>query len=291
MNKVSLFLMNQKGFAVLEAIVYNNMAFSIAYVVGARDKSVLKDYYDEISSLCKEHTIPFKDRNEFNMVGDIGIVIGWRWLIRDFEQLIVFHDSLLPKYRGFAPLVNALINGEQTVGVTALFADKEYDKGNIIYQDSIKISYPKKICEAIDEISKLYVSLALKVLSKISENYLLKSYSQNEAEASYSLWRDDDDYLIDWTWNACKIKRFIDAVGFPYRGASTKLDGIIYKVWEVEEITDVIIENRSPGKVIFHDSDFPVVVCGEGLMKIKMMTLEEETNTCLPLNKFRVRFK
>jgi methionyl-tRNA formyltransferase len=52
------------------------------------------------------------------------------------------HDSLLPKYRGFAPLPNALINGEREVGVTALFASEEYDMGDIVCQRRLAVEYP-----------------------------------------------------------------------------------------------------------------------------------------------------
>jgi methionyl-tRNA formyltransferase len=57
--------------------------------------------------------------------------------------LVVFHDSILPQYRGFNPLVSALINGDSRVGVTAMGTD-EFDKGDIIGQRTIAINIPSK---------------------------------------------------------------------------------------------------------------------------------------------------
>ena len=87
---------------------------------------------------------------------DYQLAIGWRWLISGTENLIVLHDSLLPKYRGFAPLVNSLINGEQEIGVTAIWAGPEFDAGEIIFQEKAGICYPIKIQEAIEIVSGLY---------------------------------------------------------------------------------------------------------------------------------------
>jgi methionyl-tRNA formyltransferase len=58
---------------------------------------------------------------ENEICSDFNIAISWRWMLK-VSNLIVIHDSLLPKYRGFSPLVNMLINGEDTLGVTVLFA-------------------------------------------------------------------------------------------------------------------------------------------------------------------------
>ena len=63
----------------------------------------------------------------------------------------------------------------------------------------------------------------------------INSISQMESEATYSVWRDEDDYLIDWTEDSDRIKRSIDALGFPYKGAKTKLNGEIVIVDDSKE--------------------------------------------------------
>ena len=72
------------------------------------------------------------------------MAVSWRWMIKHPKnKLIVFHDSILPKYRGFAPLVNMLINGEKEIGVSAIFGADEYDSE--IISEKTTISYPIKI--------------------------------------------------------------------------------------------------------------------------------------------------
>lgn len=289
---IVLYLMGQKGFEVLK-IIANKYVDIIGTVVSEKDPNLQKDYFNEICNLCKEYKIPFLTREQpLNIKPRYAFAISWRWLIK-LEQikLIVFHDSLLPRYRGFNPLVTCLINGEPKIGVTALFASNDYDKGDIIAQAFTEISYPIKIQKAIDLITENYVELALSILNSIVTGNPLSGTPQNESFASYSLWRDEDDYCIDWSKPACYIKRFVDAVGYPYLGASTKVNGVSARVLEVSIFPDdLLIENRTPGKVIFIKDGFPVVVCGKGLITIKKLLTNDLGQSMLPLKMFRTRF-
>jgi methionyl-tRNA formyltransferase len=197
---------------------------------------------------------------------------------------------LLPRYRGFAPLVSALINGDKELGVTALYANEKFDRGDIIAQKCIEISYPMRISEAITVISDLYVDIVLDIVSNILRGNSILGTKQDESKATYSLWRDDDDYAIDWGLDSARIERFINATGYPYKGAMSMIKGKLARIIEVEQTDDVIIENRTSGKIIFSDNGFPVVVCGKGLLKIKKMIWEDGTDA-LPLKKFRSRFQ
>jgi methionyl-tRNA formyltransferase len=283
--------MNQKGLAVLEACVAALGAGSIDCVVGARDASVQNDFYQEIRDASEGHGIPFIDRRKAaDREAEYGFAIGWRWIISNCKTLIVLHDSLLPKYRGFAPLPTALINGEPEVGVTALLASEEYDRGDIIAQKSVRINYPVKIQEVIERVSACYADLVVKIGKGVVSGEPLRLRPQSEEEATYSLWRDEDDYRIDWSWDADKIQRHVDALGFPYKGASCVLDGRILRVVDVVTEPDVVVEHRTPGKVIFVRHGQPTVVCGRGL--VRLLDVREETgqHTVLPLSRFRTRF-
>ena len=125
-NKITLFIMNKKGYSVLENIINKIGNQIIDKVISYTDSNVIKDYYSEINELCRKHGIKFYNKNEQVVINtEYSFAIGWRWIIRNSHNLIVLHDSILPKYRGFAPLVNALINGEEELGVTALFASSD----------------------------------------------------------------------------------------------------------------------------------------------------------------------
>ncbi len=290
--KIILFILGQKGYTVLNSIHQQFSSPIFELVVFAKDTHIKNDYSNEIINFCKKNNIKCVERNsEFQISEGVYLfAIGWKWLLKNNKNLIVLHDSMLPKYRGFAPLVNSLINGENFIGVTALFAHEEYDKGPIICQKKIKILYPIKIQNAIDKISVLYSECILEVLNLISNDRLI-SIQQNEAQASYSLWRDESDYLINWEQSSEEIKRFIDAVGPPYDGAKTIVSNKLVTILDAQLYPDVQIENRKNniGKVIFCYNGYPVIVCASGLLMITNLH-DIEGNSLLPLKSFRTRF-
>lgn len=291
MKIVRLYLLGYKGYKVLNGLA-NSEIHSIHDVVIARDKNIINDYSSEIETLCKTHNINYCYRNSESFVNvDYNILIGWRWLVKENNnKLIVIHDSLLPRLRGFNPLVTALINGDEIIGATALLATGQFDKGPIILQESLRIEYPIKINKATEYMSDLYLSMVKTILHKINNDTIFLT-EQDETKATYSLWRDDDDYWIDWTWDSHKIKRFIDAVGYPYLGAKSIVNGKLIRIFDVDIAdNDVIIENRTPGKVIFKDNISITVVCGSGLLKIKQLYMDN--NEFFDFTKyFRLKFK
>ena len=289
--KFGLYLMTSKGLATLQSFIANISANYISYIVVAQDRNVTNDYYDEIVVLANSLGIPVYERSQTLPYASHLIAVSWRWLIEanSDQKLIVFHDSLLPRYRGFSPLPSALINGDGLIGVTALMASEEYDRGPVIAQKAVEISYPISISKAIELLEPCYQKLAIEVANSILRGDMV-STAQNEADATYSIWRDEQDYFIDWNLDAERIKRFIDALGFPYKGAATTLEGETFRIRECETLPDVHIENRSAGKVIFMHGYCPIVVCGTGLLKIQVMNKEGFTDNALPIKKFRSRF-
>lgn len=293
-DSVGLYLMSYKGYASLKEIIAKGMADAIAYVVVSNDSQVEEDYYDEIVTACRQNDIKYFDRKAMiESVAKYLIAISWRWMINEPQRtLIVLHDSLLPKYRGFSPLVNQLINGEEYIGVTALFGEKEFDTGDIIYQASVKIDYPITIQSAIKEIAKVYKETIIQVLKQIEDN-TLRGSPQNAELVTYSMWRAESDYEIDWYKQSAYLRRFVDAVGFPFKGATTNLNGERIRVIEVEEVKDSMIESRIDhiGKVLFMEDGVPVIVCGQGLIKIQRASYVDNNKSILPLKKFRSTFR
>ena len=290
MKNVDLYLLGEKGLYVLTSIFSNQVSCNITVVIGT-DKAVKNDYSSDIEALCIEKGVNYFFRGVECLHGEFAIAVGWRWLINR-KNLIVLHDSILPKYRGFSPLVNMLINGEKTLGVTALHATEKYDEGDIIEISRRSINYPIQIRDAITLISGAYAEVVLSILNKISSGLPLNRTPQDHSSATYSLWRNSDDYFIDWSLSAKSIRRFIDAVGFPYDGAKAKINSEIVVVLEAEEVADVFVENRSShiGKIIYKENGFPVVICRDGLLKIKLVKNELSENIISDLG-FRVRFK
>ncbi len=289
--RFGFYLLNQKGEQVLASFLDRFGAEKVAAVVAARDTALDDDRFESIASICASEAIEFSarsDKREPN--ADVLIAVGWRWLIKTDRRLLVTHDSLLPRYRGFAPLVNQLINGESEIGVSVLEASEEYDRGPVLAQRSVQIEYPITIAEAIDAVIPLFCDAVCDVANTLISDRQISAEVQDESAASYSLWRDDQDFAIDWSHDAAGIRRMIDAVGSPYRGASTTAHGERIRIFEAVEVPDVLVENRDPGKVLFVREGKPVVVCGKGLLRLEIAHNDANGQSIIPLKRFRTRF-
>lgn len=278
-SMLGLYLMTAKGVAVIRRLLADYGPESVAYVVTAQDSATEYDGHEDILRIASKAGVPVYLRSEApQQCATYLFAVSWRWLIKEKlgQQLVVFHDSLLPRYRGFAPLVSALVNGEKEVGVTALFASDEYDRGPIIGQEAVSIRYPITIAQAIELIVPCYERLTVNITGRLRQGKA-EGRPQDESAATYSLWRDDEDY------------RFVDALGYPYKGAAVTIDGKLHRIKECEVQPDVIIENRTVGKVIFLADGKPIVVCGQGLLKILRLTENGSEINLLPLSSFRTR--
>lgn len=285
---INLYLLGEKAYFTLKSIKLDFLSLLNCVIIG-NDKNVLNDYSNDIKKYCETNNISYLFQNKTieKSSADYSIAIGWRWLIKDNSKLIVFHDSILPRLRGFNPLVTSLINGDNEVGVSILFGTEDFDRGEIIIQKKNQINYPVKIKAAIEQVSLLYGEGINELIYKLKSG-VVDSCPQDELLATYSLWRDEADYIIDWNNSAEYIKRFIDAVGYPYKGAYTTWNNIKLYIKDSILVEDVFIENRTPGKVLFKKDDTFIIVCGSGLLSVKEFF--DENGQKRELVNFRLRF-
>jgi len=287
---IAIHAMTRKGFIVVQSFLETHGPERLECVIGDNDATLQNDWHSELRNLCAQNGVPFfhrKDRHQPKAAWQFAI--SWRFIIEAAGTLIVLHDSPLPRYRGFAPMLNMLINGEDSIGVTALLASKEYDRGDIIDQRTISIQYPMTIGEAIGLSIPLYCELVNEIAAKILAGQDLVSRPQKDEEATYSLWRNEDDFTINWSMDASHIRRHIDALSSPYKGASTFMEGRKLRVFKVIDRDDVHIENRDPGKVIFMENGNAVIVCGKGLLTLIDVRDDETGERLSPFPKFKVR--
>lgn len=282
MQRIALFLATKKGYISLEKLISLGLYDNIKLVFTFREVGVDKSYDVDIVNLSVANNIPvfYWDKSKHLLMEyfkDFSITsafaIGWRYLIPlDINNiletnLIVFHDSLLPKYRGFSPTPTAIICGENTLGVTALFASDKVDAGDIILQKKIEISNNEYISEIIDRQAELYSSLLIKIISQIESNSLV-SLKQDETLATYSIWRDISDCQINWKESSTEIYNLIRAVSNPYPGAYTHyLDKKII-VNRAKVVPDLIFQKRDVGKVWNIINGNPQIICGSGMLEI-----------------------
>lgn len=289
-EKISLYIMGEKGLAVLETLIENKLCQIIDCVISDDDINVHDKSYVTIQKYCADNRICFFNRTDkYEITSSFIIAISWRWLIKAGDStLIVIHDSLLPKYRGFAPLVNMLIHREPCIGVTGFIATKEFDRGDIVAQESVEIDYPIRVAHAIQLVIPLYTKIVMAIIQRIINHVPLPQLPQDESEATYSLWRDEEDYHINWNDSAEDIQQFIYSTGYPYKGAFSLYDGIKIRIFDCEPLPEIQIMNRDVGKVIYNSQCQPVVVCGKGLLKL--IEIRDDSNNILKINKTRIRF-
>lgn len=199
---------------------------------------------------------------------DICIVVGWYYLIdtRILKQVrggfIGIHNSLLPKYRGFAPLVWQLINGEQKVGFSVFSFDDGLDTGDIFYQEEVEISEKDYIADVLSVIEKKVLKFFKNYYKNLLEETLVK-HVQKDMGVSYCGKRIESDGRINWEWNSTRIYNFIRAQSAPYPGAYTTYNGKKIILWKAEVFKADIY--GSPGQigVIDKKNGKIVIICGE----------------------------
>jgi len=223
------------------------------------------------------------------------IAIGWRYLLPMSIQklcrygILVFHDSLLPKYRGFAPLATAILTGEKISGLTVLHAMDEVDAGDVIFQREMPLFDYDTIDDAIKRIIPLFRNSLRDILESIRNGETLPRSSQNHDDATYSIWRSPEDGEIDWDQDSVSIDRLVRSAGYPYSGAFTEYEGKKIFVQETKILENMNFEIRQPGKIWQMPPEGPIIVCGRGMIQILSAT-NEDGSSHLPPPKLRVRY-
>jgi len=300
-RKFACFFATEKGYSVLNHIIEKNEQKSIGLVVSFKETNVRESYYERIESLCKDFSIPFFAWSDItNELPDLIskhsitniVAVSWRFLLPITlnsllkDDIIVFHDSLLPKYRGFAPTPTAVICGETQVGVSAIFASEDVDKGDIILQKKLDISDNEAIKSIITRQSILMAEMFSEII-EIATNGKLTGQPQNDEKATYSIWRNVDDCHIDWSKSAKDINNLVRAVSFPYHGAFCFMDGKKVIIEEAEVVQDLNFEIRDCGKIWAINDGNPTIICGIGMLKI--LSAFDEKEEKVTFDKVRVR--
>lgn len=285
---MDMYLCGYKGLKGLQAAIDNNL--SISRVILGQDSGVLDDPYELIRDLASSRSIQVLGSKDTFQQNSIALALGWKKLIKlPYSNLFVIHDSLLPKYKGWNPLVTSLQAGASILGATLICANDKMDSGTILSQRSFSVDYPQTISEAMEKIGFLIPLLIQDLVLFLKGE--LKEYVPNfQLQESYSLWRDEQDYILDWSKSSGELVRFVDSVSFPYKGAIIAFDSKIIRVTKVEERPEIEIANRMPGKIFQIEDGLPIVICGKGLLKIVSWQYDGDSNNVVTVNSIRTRF-
>lgn len=170
------------------------------------------------------------------------------------------HASMLPKYRGGAPVHYAIMEGEKETGVTIMDMIKKMDAGGIYSQQAIPITPQDDVGTMFDKLSILGRELLLDTLPDILDGSL-KPTPQNEAEVSFSPNISREQEAIDWHKTASAIDCQVRGMR-PWPIAFTTYQGTRWKLWAVKPLTETT--NAAPGTIIRRTKKECWIACGEG---------------------------
>ena len=178
------------------------------------------------------------------------------------------HASLLPKYRGAAPIQWAVIDGEEKSGVCTMKMDEGLDTGDIIDVDEITLDPKETGGSLFDKLAKLGGELILKTLQNL-EFGKATFIKQDDSKSTYAKKMTKELGHIDFTKDAESIERLIRGLN-PWPSAFTYLDGKVMKIWDA----DVVDVGGVPGTVISEEKDSFVIATGSKALKVNELQLE-----------------
>jgi methionyl-tRNA formyltransferase len=180
------------------------------------------------------------------------------------------HASLLPKYRGSAPIAWAILNGEKKTGITTMLMDEGMDTGDILLQSEISI-HEDETTEALhDRLASLGAQLLSETLEKMKRGEIHPT-PQDHSKATYAPVLKKEDGRILWIKGAEEIDRQVRAF-HPWPGAYTEWQGQILKIYKGE-----VTEGKAAGKagtVLWVGTDFIEIETGKGSYVLKEVQLE-----------------
>jgi len=257
-----------------------------AFIVSKPDKPKgrgLRLSPTKVSQFAKDKKIPFikplslkkgevkrilsKEQADFFVVADYGEIISKDLLALPSDFTLCIHPSLLPRYRGSAPIEKTLMNGDKKSGVTIFKMNERIDAGDIILQKALTITYDDDFFSLSDKLAKEGASLLIEAIKKIkNKDYSLNPQDEKLVTLTSKLKKEDG--RISWKNSAQDIRNLIRAtLGWP--SAYTFYQGMMIKILAVD-ITDKEASNPS-GTIVDTDKEGIYVATGKGILKIKRL--------------------
>jgi len=223
--------------------------FALAHGLTVHQPSRIKT--DEAKQLFASHDA------EVVVVVAYGRILPDEFLRTPAGGCINVHFSLLPRYRGAAPVNWAIVNGEWETGVTTMFIEPALDAGPILLQRVTRIGYTETAPELMERLSEIGAELLSETLASLDE---LTPQPQDDAKATFAPILKKEDGLIDWSASAEVIERAIRGLQ-PWPTAFTSFNSRGLTIWEAQPLIWVT-PGIQPGEVIVAQKDKLIVQCG-----------------------------
>ena len=249
----------------------------------------LKKTLSPVGKFAEEYQLPleYPDLNDPKIINkikelnpDIIFVIAYGYILpKEIIEIpkfgcFNFHGSILPKYRGAAPIQRAIIAGEKTTGVTVIKVDQGLDTGDIVLDTSIEISNEDTYQDLEKKLSQLSKNILPMFFEKLAAN--TKMIPQDNMQATYAEKINKTEAKIDWQDDAILINQKIRAFN-PNPGAWFELDGKRIKIMG-SKIIDI---KGKPGEIL---TDEFIIACGS--QAIQPTTLKKEGKGLVTLAEF-----
>jgi methionyl-tRNA formyltransferase len=263
------------GHRTLEALLGSHHEVVLVVTHPRSDHAYERIWDDSVADLAAAHGVPvlLRDRPDDEELvvrlkaadPDVIVANNWRtWIPPHVFTLprygtLNVHDSLLPAYAGFSPLIWALVNGEEQVGVTAHLMDEELDTGDIVVQRAVPVGPRDTTTDLFHRTVDLIRPLTLEALELLASGH--RDWAvQDRSKASFFHKRSIEDSRIDWTWSAEELDRLVRAQCDPYPNAFTFHRGERLRI-----VAASVSEGRyggTPGRIFIREGSGIVVVAG-----------------------------
>ena len=183
------------------------------------------------------------------------------------------HASLLPKYRGAAPIQWAVLNGDQVTGVTTMRMDEGLDTGDMIMKQEVIVDEDETGGSLFDKLAEAGAKLLIATLPHIFDGTAVYEKQPEESPTPYAGMITKQMGLMDFSKSAAELERLVRGLN-PWPSAFTFYNGKTLKVWEsfVAESDD--LNQAEPGTVVKADKKGIYVACGEGVLVLSQVQLE-----------------
>ncbi|OLF19031.1 methionyl-tRNA formyltransferase [Actinophytocola xanthii] len=272
--RVVLFGYQTWGYRTLEALLASGHEVALAVTHPASDHAYESIWSDSVAELAEANGVPviLRNRPDEDVVRalkevdpDLIVANNWRtWIPPDIFDLprygtLNVHDSLLPAYAGFAPVIWALINGESEVGVTAHMMNETLDAGDIVLQRSVPVGPTDTATDlfhrTVDLIGPI-VADSLELIASGRRDFV----PQDASRASFFHKRSIEDSRMDFSWPAEHLERLVRAQSDPYPNAFCYHRGTRLRV-----VSAAVSQGRyggTPGRIFIKEGDGVAIVAG-----------------------------